>query len=123
VLAAAADEVSTGVASLFAAHAAAFHQLSARAAAFHAHFVKVLSEAGGAYSAAEAANASPLQTVEQEVLGPINAPFLALTGRPLIGNGASGAPGTGQNGAAGGWLFGNGGTGGLLGAPGNDGTT
>ncbi|KCL23729.1 hypothetical protein W072_04062, partial [Mycobacterium tuberculosis TB_RSA162] len=31
------------------------------------------------------------------------------TGRPLIGNGANGAPGTGADGAPGGWLIGNGG--------------
>ncbi|WP_369807260.1 PGRS repeat-containing protein, partial [Mycobacterium sp. 852002-51057_SCH5723018] len=42
----------------------------------------------------------------------INWPSVALTGRPLIGNGANAAPGTGQNGAAGGWLLGNGGAGG-----------
>ncbi len=29
----------------------------------------------------------------------INAPALALLGRPLIGNGANGAPGTGQTAA------------------------
>jgi triacylglycerol lipase len=37
-----------------------------------------------------------LRTLEQDVLGTINAPFLALTGRPLIGNGASGATGITQ---------------------------
>jgi len=55
-----------------------------------------LNAAGGAYTAAEAANASPLRTLEQDVLGAINAPFRALTGRPLIGNGASGATGITQ---------------------------
>ena len=87
------------MASLFAGHGQAFQALSAQAAAFNAQFVRALNAAGGAYTAAEAANAAPLQTLEQDVLGPINAPFLALTGRPLIGNGASGAPGTGQSGA------------------------
>lgn len=43
------------------------------------------------------------------MLGAINAPSLALTDRPLIGNGASAAPGSGANGAPGGWLLGNGG--------------
>ena len=59
VLAAGADEVSAAVASLFASHGQAFQQLGAQAAAFHAQFVQALSGAGGAYAAAEAANASP----------------------------------------------------------------
>ncbi len=39
-------------------------------------------------------------------------PVKDLTGRPLVGNGANAAPGTGQNGAPGGWLLGDGGAGG-----------
>ncbi|PHO58815.1 hypothetical protein B6F24_04500, partial [Mycobacterium tuberculosis variant bovis] len=42
----------------------------------------------------------------------VNAPIQAVTGRPLIGNGANGAPGSGAPGGHGGWLFGGGGTGG-----------
>ncbi|VAZ86174.1 PE-PGRS family protein PE_PGRS61 [Mycobacterium persicum] len=42
----------------------------------------------------------------------INAPTQAVLGRPLIGNGANGAPETGQNGAPGSILLGNGGAGG-----------
>ncbi|MCV6968042.1 PE family protein, partial [Mycobacterium bohemicum] len=42
-------------------------------------------------------------------LNMINAPSLALTGRPLIGNGAPGAAGSGASGAPGGWLLGDGG--------------
>ena len=34
--------------------------------------------------------ASPAQTLEQDVLGVINAPLLALDGHPLIGTGAIG---------------------------------
>ncbi|GJO01041.1 hypothetical protein NJB18091_33690 [Mycobacterium marinum] len=41
----------------------------------------------GAESAAAAALANPAQVVPQDLLGAINAPVLALTGRPLIGNG------------------------------------
>jgi hypothetical protein len=108
IAAAAADEVSEGIAALFGAHAQAYQQQSALAAAFHEQFVQSLTAGAGAYAATEAANASPLQTVEQDVLGAINTPFLALTGRPLIGNGANGAPGSGQNGGSGGWLIGNG---------------
>jgi hypothetical protein len=59
---------------------------------------------GGAaqYATAEAANSSPLQTLEHDALGVINAPSQALTGRPLIGDGANGA--AGQAGGAGGWI-------------------
>jgi len=113
VLAAGADEVSVAVASLFSGHGQAFQALGAQAAAFHTQFVQALNGAQGAYTATEAAAATPLQAAQQGgLLGPINAEFVALTGRPLIGNGQPGAPGTGQNGGAGGWLIGNGGAGG-----------
>ena len=111
LLAAGADEVSAAIAGLFSSHGQDFQALSAQASAFHGQFVRALSAAGGAYSLAEAANASPLQTVEQAVLGVINAPTNALFGTPLIGNGTDGAPGTGQAGGPGGLLFGNGGNG------------
>ena len=79
-------------------------------------------ESGVTYTA-EAANASPLQPL----LNAINAPTEALVGRPLIGNGVNGAPGTGANGGAGGILIGTGGAGGaggnavLIGNGGNGG--
>src|ERR1700757_1002494 len=60
VLAAAEDEVSAAIAALFSAHGQGFQALGAQAAAFHDQFVQALSGSGGAYSAAEAANASPL---------------------------------------------------------------
>ncbi len=110
VLAAGADEVSATVASLFGAHAQAYQALSAQAAFFHQQFVQLMSGGATQYAGAEAANASPLQTVEQDVLGLVNAPSQLLTGRPLIGNGANGGPG--QPGGAGGWIVGNGGSGG-----------
>ncbi|MCV7077477.1 PE family protein, partial [Mycobacterium szulgai] len=107
VLAAAgADEVSAAVASLFAGNAQAYQSLSAQAAAFHEQFIQSLNASARWYAAAEAANASPLQLL----LDAMNAPTQLLLGRPLIGNGADGAPG--QNGGAGGLLFGNGGAGG-----------
>ncbi len=102
LLTAGADEVSTAIAALFGAQGQAYQAASAQAAAFYAQFVQALSAGGGAYAAAEAAAVSPL-------LAPINAQFVAATGRPLIGNGANGAPGTGANGGPGGWLIGNGG--------------
>jgi triacylglycerol lipase len=96
VLAAAEDEVSAAIAAVFSAHGQGFQALGAQAAAFHAQFVQTLKAGGGAYTVAEAANASPLRTLEQDVLGAINAPFRALTGRALIGNGAGGAMGITQ---------------------------
>ncbi len=106
VMSAAADEVSTAVAALFSSHAQAYQAASAQAAAFHAQVVRTLTVDAGAYASAEAANAGP------NMLAAVNAPAQALLGRPLIGNGANGAPGTGQAGGDGGLLFGNGGNGG-----------
>ncbi|WP_191499971.1 PE family protein, partial [Mycobacterium simulans] len=116
LLAAGADEISAAVAALFSEHAQAYQMFSAHAAAFHQRFVQSLTSAGGMYASAEAANASPLQTLEQDVLNLINAPTQTLLGRPLIGNGAN-ATTPGAAGGAGGILFGNGGAG----APGNAG--
>lgn len=106
VLAAGADEVSAQIAALFGAHAQSYQAVSARVVAFHEQFVRALSVGGASYAAAEAASA------QQNLLDAINAPTLALLGRPLIGNGANGAPGTGQAGGPGGILIGNGGAGG-----------
>ena len=64
VVAAGTDEVSAAAASLFAGHGRAFQALSSQTAAFHSQFVQTLNTAGGAYTAAEAANASPLQAVK-----------------------------------------------------------
>ncbi|WP_085231017.1 PE family protein, partial [Mycobacterium conspicuum] len=116
ITAAGADEVSTAIAALFSGHAKEYQALGARAAAFHDQFVRTLSATANAYSGAEAANVTPLQ----EALNLINAPTMAVMGRPLIGNGANGTPGTGQNGGDGGILFGNGGAGGS-GSQGNPG--
>src|SRR6516162_7361382 len=118
VAAAAGDEVSAAISAVFGAHGAEYQALSAQVAKFHEEFVQTLSGGGLKYAAAEAANASPLQGVaaanpNQGVLGVINRPFeLLLGGRPLIGSGTNGAPGTGQAGGPGGLLVGNGGDGG-----------
>ncbi|MCV7078273.1 PE family protein, partial [Mycobacterium szulgai] len=108
LLAAGADEVSAAIAAMFGAHGQAYQVLSAEAAMFHQQFVQTMSAGGAMFAAAEAANASPLQSL----LDGINAPIQAATGRPLIGNGVNGVAGTGQNGTDGGWLIGNGGAGG-----------
>ncbi|KAF3409759.1 PE family protein, partial [Mycobacterium tuberculosis variant bovis] len=83
-----------GDSGLFGMHGQTYQALSARAAAFHERFVQALATGGGAYAAAEAASVSPLQSA----LDLLNAPTQALLGRPLVGNGANGAPGTGANG-------------------------
>ncbi|WP_142283705.1 PE domain-containing protein, partial [Mycobacterium gordonae] len=117
IAAAAADEVSAAIARLFGNYAQGFVALDAQAAAFEQQFAAALSAGAGAYASAEAVNLSALQSGDLHALGesllaPINGPVMALTGRPLIGNGANGAPGTGAAGAAGGWLLGDGGAGG-----------
>jgi PE family len=112
-----ADEVSTAVTALFAGYGKEFQELSAQASAFHQRFVQALNSGAGAYAATEAANASPLQTLEQDVLGAINAPTEAALGRPLIGNGENGTAAN-PSGGAGGLLYGNGGNGFSQTAPG-----
>src|SRR5271163_2968762 len=72
VLAAGADEVSTSIAALFGTHGQAYQALSAQAAAFHNEFVQALNSGTAAYAAAEAANASPLEMLQQGVLDVIN---------------------------------------------------
>ncbi|OBJ57422.1 PE domain-containing protein [Mycobacterium sp. 1423905.2] len=119
--AAAADEVSAAIAALFSGHAQEYQALSAQVTAFHDEFVRALSAASGAYAAAEAVNAGPLQTIADQVLGVINAPTNLLLGRPLIGDGYNGTPGTGQAGGDGGILWGNGGAGGSAGLLGQTG--
>ncbi|WP_264960718.1 PE family protein, partial [Mycobacterium kiyosense] len=97
---AAGDEVSAAIAELFSGHGRQFQEVSARAAAFHAQFVESLAGAGGAYGSAEALNLGLL--AGWEPFGLINAPTEYLLGRPLIGNGANGAAGSGQAGGDGG---------------------
>ncbi len=90
VLAPAEDEVSAAIAAVFCAHGQGFQALSSQAAAFHDQFVQALTTSARSYAGAEAANvaalmASPAQALEQDVLGVINAPSLALTQRQLTG--------------------------------------
>ena len=61
VLAAGADEVSAAIAALFGAHGQAYQALSAQAASFHSQFVQLMNAGSAQYSAAEAANAAPMQ--------------------------------------------------------------
>ncbi|MEQ6325145.1 PE family protein [Mycobacterium canetti] len=117
LLAAAADDVSVSVAALFAGHAMEYQTLSAGLSALHQQLVRSLAAGAGSYAATELAT---IGLLEQAALNLINAPTRTLFGRPLIGNGAHGAPGTGHDGGPGGLLFGDGGNGGS-GAPGQSG--
>ena len=94
ILAAAEDEVSAAIAPLFSSHGKAFQALSAQAALFHEQFVQTLLHSASAFAGTEAANGSSLQNLKQDLLGLINAPSYALTGRPLIAPGAPGTPAT-----------------------------
>ncbi|MCV7099852.1 PE family protein, partial [Mycobacterium palustre] len=93
VLPAGADEVSAGIAALFDGHAQAYQALSAAAQAFHAQFVQLMSSGAEQYALTEAANAAPLQTVQNMVGGSMNgtgSPAQALTSaQPLLGPAAS----------------------------------
>src|SRR5262249_46630886 len=91
ILAAGADSVSMEIAALFGMHGQMYQALSARAQSFHKQFVQLMNSGGVQYALAEAENASPLQAVEQEAVGAINAPVQSLTGRALMGNGVVGA--------------------------------
>ncbi|WP_373143324.1 PE family protein, partial [Mycobacterium marinum] len=110
LIAAGADEVSAAVVALFAGHARDYQAISAQVGGFHHQFVQALNWGAESYLAAEVVNAAPLQTVEQDLLGVINAPTQALLGRPLIGTGTNGTAAD-PNGVAGGLLIGDGGTG------------
>ncbi|MFV0496452.1 PE domain-containing protein [Mycobacterium sp.] len=124
VAAAAGDEVSEAVAALFSSYAREYQAIGAQVSAFHGRFVQALQAAGAGYAAAETVNAGPLQVVADGVLEVINTPTNLFLERPLIGDGANGAPGTGQAGGDGGILWGNGGSGGsggLLGQTGGRG--
>src|SRR6516225_7747391 len=120
VLAAAGDEVSAAIAALFSRHGQQFQARSAQAAAFQSEFVRAMNGAGSAYVAGEAANASPLAAAQRTGLAVVNAPTRALTGRPMVGNGANGTAAH-PNGYDGGILSGNGGNGGIRGNGGNGG--
>lgn len=55
---AAADEVSALTAALFSAHAQAYQEVSAQAAAIHEAFVRTLALSSESYAATEAVNAA-----------------------------------------------------------------
>lgn len=99
VVAAAGDEVSAAIASLFSGQAQQFQSLSAQAAAFHAQFTQLLTGAGSAYADAEATTTSALQTMQQDVLNTLNGPA-TLLGHPLIDNPAASTIAAAANGGS-----------------------
>jgi hypothetical protein len=101
------DDVSQAIARCLGGHGREFQALSAQTAAFHAEIARLLSSGAGAYAAAEAANASPLQGLEE-----LLSPWKLATGRPLFGDGANAVANSGAKGGDGGWIIGNGGNGG-----------
>ncbi|BCI86250.1 hypothetical protein NIIDMKKI_14560 [Mycobacterium kansasii] len=99
ILPAGADDVSAAIAALFSAQSQVWRTFSEDAAWLHQQFVDALNGSAIKYATAE------LENAERTVLHVINEPTEYLFGRPLIGNGANGAPGTGQNGGDGGILW------------------
>lgn len=69
VLPAAADEVSTQIATLFSQCATRYQQFSAAAATFHDQFVQTMTAGAGIYAAAEANSA---QTMVSASTNPVN---------------------------------------------------
>ena len=82
VVAAAADEVSTAVATLFGAYGQEWQGLIARAAVFHREFAQTLATVGNAYATAEAAS-----------LAALTAPLRALSASLPTGSATSSAIG------------------------------
>lgn len=111
IAAAAQDEVSIAVASMFGNVGQEFQALSMQAQAFHQHFVSLVNASAGAYVAAEAANAGQVAlgggvfgNVEQSISGALSGAGSTFgqvgqsVGGTLIalGNGGLGAAVAGQ---------------------------
>jgi hypothetical protein len=85
IVAAAGDEVSAAIASLFSGHAQAYQALGAQWAAFHEQFVQALTAGAGSYVGAEAANvaaftANPAAAAQLAPLQPVHAFASRLAG-------------------------------------------
>ena len=100
IVAAAGDEVSAAVTSLFDSYGQAFQTLTTQATQFHAQFVHALSASGAAYADAETSNVSLLvRGLQQQFFDKgIFSPFIYLTGQPLFGKEAVGPVVTGRTG-------------------------
>jgi hypothetical protein len=80
VVAAAGDEVSAAVASLFSAYARDWRALVGRAAVFHSEFAKALVAAGNAYANAEAAGVAALAATGSSTLTATDPPVTFVMG-------------------------------------------
>jgi PE family len=78
IAAAAADEVSAAVATLFGDYGQEFHALSAHASAFHQEFVNLLKAGGNAYLGTEITNA------EQTLKAGVSSSFASAQAPPLL---------------------------------------
>lgn len=113
LLAAGADEISTALATLFAEYGQQYQALAGQVAVSYDQFTRKVMASVNAYAAVETANIGQLVSSAGDL---INEPFVRYAGRPLIGDGADGytnAYGVGTDGRPGGWLYGDGGTGGI----------
>lgn len=79
VAAAAADEVSTAIATVFGQHGREFQAVSPQAAGFHDRFVQLLNSGAASYLATEAANAQ--QGLSNIVNAPAGGAASQLSGR------------------------------------------
>lgn len=91
-LAPGADGVSATIAALFDSHAQTYQVISAQAAAFHDQFVQTLTAGANSYDAAEAANALPLQVVQQAVPAAVSTPVQSLLAQPAASVAAAATP-------------------------------
>lgn len=81
VLAAAADEISTALARMFAGHGQDFQTMNGLAGAFHRDFLQALSAGAGRYLATEALNANA--TAASPAAATISTLIMGGTGNPL----------------------------------------
>ncbi len=89
VVAAAGDEVSAAIASVFATYGQEYRAFIDQAAAFHAEFMKALAAAGNFYAEAEASGAVALSNA----VGEYTAPLEAVLGQTPVGAGMPGGIG------------------------------
>lgn len=89
-----ADAVSAAITALINSHGLGYQSISQQTTAFHDRFMQTVNAAAASYTTTDLTAASLLKSMPAAV----NAPAQALFGRPLIGNGSNGAPGTGAPG-------------------------
>ncbi|MCV7445468.1 PE-PPE domain-containing protein [Mycobacterium paraense] len=88
LVAAAEDEVSAAIATLFGAYGQQYQATLSQAATFHTEFTRALAAAASSYAQAEAANAALVAGISNEV----TAPLRAMLGTTALTGGASTGP-------------------------------